>query len=379
MICWLNPASGLAGDMFLAGLLDAGAPVDAVRDAVASTGLTGWELHVERVVDHGLAATRADVRVTDEATSRPAAELIDMAAAARPAPVAAVAVRALELIATTEARLHDASPGAVHLHELGGHDTVVDVVGVAAALHALGVDDVHCAPLPLGTGTVRTAHGVLPCPAPATLALLAGAVTVGSDLPGETVTPTAAALVRAIPAHFTPPPAMSPVRTGYGAGHRRLADRPNVVAVTVAERVGPPGTAVVLETTVDDVTGETVAFVMARALAEGAMDAWVTPVIMKKGRPGQVLTVLTPPERADALATLLLTETGSLGLRRSTVDRQVLPRRVTTVDVHGQPVRVKLGPHGAKPEHDDVARAAGVLALPLRTVAALALLEVPDA
>ncbi len=373
MICWLNPSSGLAGDMLLAGLLDAGAPADAVRAAVASTGLTGWELAVERVVDHGLAATRVDVRVTDHATSRLATELIELAGRARPAPVATLAVRALRLIAETEARLHDADPDDVHLHELGGHDTVVDVVGVAAALHELNVDEVYSAPLPLGTGTVRTAHGVLPCPAPATLALLAGAVTVGSDLPGETVTPTAAALVRAIPAEFAPPPAMSPVRTGYGAGHRELADRPNVVSVTVATRSAATPSAVVLETTVDDVTGETVAHVLVRVLAEGALDAWITPVIMKKGRPGQVLTVLAPPARADALAGLLLAETGSLGLRRSTVDRQVLPRRFTTVDVSGYPVRIKLGPHGAKPEHEDVAAAAAALTLPLRAVAALAM------
>jgi uncharacterized protein (TIGR00299 family) protein len=377
MICWCNPASGLAGDMLLAGLLDAGAPAGVVRDAVASTGLTGWELDVSRIVTHGLAATRVDVRVTDQAASRRAAELIAMAARARPAPVAALAVRTLELIAATEAGLHGAPVDEVHLHELGGHDTIVDVVGVAAALHALDVDEVYCAPLPLGTGTVTTAHGVLPSPAPATMALLAGAVTIGTDVPGETVTPTAAALVRAIPAVFGPVPAMVPVRTGYGAGHRELADRPNVVSVTVAERSGPPSAAVLLETNVDDVTGETVAHVMARVLDEGALDAWVTPVLMKKGRPGQILTILAPPAAADALGGLLLAETGSLGLRRSTVDRQVLPREFRTVAVAGHAVRVKAGPHGAKPEYEDVARVAAALGLPLREVAARAL-EVPD-
>jgi uncharacterized protein (DUF111 family) len=248
---------------------------------------------------------------------------------------------------------------------------------VAAALHALDVAEVYCAPLPLGTGTVTTAHGVLPSPAPATMALLAGAVTIGTDVPGETVTPTAAALVRAIPAVFGPVPAMVPVRTGYGAGHRELADRPNVVSVTVAERSGPPSAAVLLETNVDDVTGETVAHVMARVLDEGALDAWVTPVLMKKGRPGQILTILAPPAAADALGGLLLAETGSLGLRRSTVDRQVLPREFRTVAVAGHAVRVKAGPHGAKPEYEDVARVAAALGLPLREVAARAL-EVPD-
>ncbi|HYQ68198.1 nickel pincer cofactor biosynthesis protein LarC [Actinophytocola sp.] len=375
MICWLNPASGLAGDMLLAGLIDAGAPVAAIRAAVAATGLTGWELGVERVVEHGLTATRVTVTVTDTATTRHAAELIALAAAA-PAPVAEVAVRALTAIAETEAALHGTDPGSVHLHELGGHDTIVDVVGVAAALHALDVTDVYCAPLPLGTGAVRTAHGVLPCPAPATLALLAGATTTGTDLRGETVTPTAAALVRALPARFEAVPVMRPVRTGYGAGHRRLADRPNVVAVTLAEPAAPATRAVLLETTVDDVTGETLGHTVSKALAAGALDAWLTAVTMKKGRPGHVVSVLAPASRADALATLVLTETGSLGLRRSTVDRDVLPRRFETVHVDGHPVRVKIGPYGAKPEHDDVAAVAARLGLPLREVAARARREI---
>ena len=367
MICWLNPATGLAGDMLLAGLIDAGAPVDAIRAAVGATGLTGWELVAERVVDHGLTATRVTVRVTDTATTRHAAELIELAC--RAGSAADLAVRALRAIAETEAALHGTDPDSVHLHELGGHDTVVDIVGVAAALHALGVAEVYSAPLPLGTGTVHTAHGVLPSPAPATLALLTGATTTGTDLRGETVTPTAAALIRALPARFDPVPDMRPVRTGYGAGHRQLADRPNVVSVTLAEPTAPRSRVVLLETTVDDVTGETLAHTVSRVLAAGALDAWLTAVTMKKGRPGHVLTVLAPPALADELSTLVLAETGSLGLRRSIVDRDVLPRSETTVSVAGHDIRVKLGPHGAKPEHDDVAAAAAELGLPLREVA----------
>lgn len=367
MICWLNPATGLAGDMFLAGLIDAGAPVAEIRAAIAATGLTGWDLETERVSANGLMATRVTVHVTDTATTRHAAELIDMAS--RAGPAAELAVSALRSIAEAEAALHGTDPDSVHLHELGGHDTVVDVVGVAAALHALGVTDVYSAPLPLGTGTVHTAHGVLPSPAPATLALLTGATTIGTDLRGETVTPTAAALIRALPARFDPVPAMRQVRTGYGAGHRQLADRPNVVSVTLAEPVASPTRVVLLETTVDDVTGEALAHTVTRALAEGALDAWLTAVTMKKGRPGHVLTVLAPPALADALSALVLAETGSLGLRRSTVDRDVLPRRTETVTVEGYRIRVKFGPHGVKPEHDDVAAAAAGLGLPLREVA----------
>ena len=175
MIGWINPATGLAGDMLLAALIDAGAPLEDVRAAVTATGLTGWGLTAERVTDHGLAATRIDVHVTDAATQRPAADVVELASRAIPAPVAALAVAALTAIAEAEAALHGSDPAAVHLHELGGHDTLIDIVGTAAALHALGVTDLVSSPLPLGTGLIVTRHGLLPCPAPATLVLLRGA------------------------------------------------------------------------------------------------------------------------------------------------------------------------------------------------------------
>lgn len=370
MICWINPFTGMAGDMLLAALLDAGAPIEPVRAAIRATGLTGWELTAERVTEHGLAATRVHVRVSDEAAERRAAELIALASAATPAPVAARAVAALRAIAEVEARIHATDPESVHLHELGGHDTVVDVVGVAAALHALGVDEVVCEPLPLGTGRVKTAHGVFPAPAPATLALLNGATVVGTDVPGETVTPTAAALLRALDARFDPVPAMRVHATGYGAGTRSLPGRPNVVAVTIGERPRDGGEEVtVLETNLDDVTGELLGHVIARSLEAGALDAWATPAVMKKGRPGHVLHLLARTEDSGKLAELLFAETGTLGVRRCAVDRRTVPRWFETVRLDGVPVRVKHGPHGAKPEHDDLVAAADRLGLPLRVAA----------
>jgi uncharacterized protein (TIGR00299 family) protein len=393
VICWINPFTGLAGDMLLGALLDAGAPLDAVRAAITATGLTGWELTCERTVSHGLSATRVLVDVRDQATERRAAELIALASLSAPQPVADLAVRALTAIAATEAALHDADPHAVHLHELGGHDTLIDIVGTAAALHALGVTAVHSMPLPLGTGHVRTRHGILPCPAPATLGLLEGAVVTGTDLPGETVTPTAAALLLAAGTRYTSPPAITVTRTGYGAGSRQLPDRPNVALVTLGTVT--PGTAAspaaaqgtgavtgvaaaaepgaetleILATNLDDVTGETLGYVISQALAAGALDAWVTPAVMKKGRPAHVLHVLVRPQDAPALQQLVFAETGSLGIRRSTVSRTPLRRRSTTIDLDGVSIRVKHGPHGAKPEHDDLVAAAGELGLPLRAVA----------
>ncbi|WP_031069812.1 nickel pincer cofactor biosynthesis protein LarC [Streptomyces sp. NRRL WC-3742] len=382
MICWINPFTGLAGDMLLGALLDAGAPLDEVRASIGATGLTGWELEAERVTVHGLTATSARVRVTDSATERRAAELLELAASARPEPVAALSTAALTAIAHAEGRLHGTDPAEVHLHELGGHDALVDIVGVAAALHALGVTEVVSAPLPLGTGRVRAAHGLLPCPAPATLALLEGAVVTGTDLRGETVTPTGAALLRAAGARYGPPPTMTPVATGYGAGTRVLPDRPNVVAVTLGRPQDPPGAPdppdvhgttlealVTLETNLDDVTGETLAHTIARALDEGALDAWTTPAVMKKGRPAQVLHVLARPEAVGRLQALVLAETGTLGIRHTAQTRVAVPRSTRTVDVGGVPVRVKQGPFGAKAEHDDAATAAALTGLPLRVVA----------
>ena len=379
MICWINPFTGLAGDMLLGALLDAGASLQAIREAVSATGLTGWELDCEDVTSHGLSATRAHVRVTDPATQRRATELIAMASRTTPEPVAGLAVRALTAITQAEARLHGVSPAEVHLHELGGHDTLVDIVGTAAAFHALGVTEVHCAPLPLGTGQVKTGHGALPCPAPATLALLEGAAVTGSDLPGETVTPTAAALLRAAGTRYGPPPPMTVARTGYGAGTRAVTDRPNVASVTLgspaaSRETRPPGpqdtqAVEILETNLDDVTGETLGYVITAALAAGALDAWVTPAVMKKGRPGHVLHILASPDSTAALRQLVFAETGTLGIRCSAINRTALHRHSTTVDVDGVPVRFKQGPHGAKPEHDDLAAVASRLALPLRVTA----------
>ena len=383
MIAVLDPFTGLAGDMFLAALLDAGAALDAVRDAVTSTGLTGWSLSAGPVSEHGLHATRVQVTVTDSATERRAAELIALAGAARPRAVADAAVATLGALAAVEGRLHGVAAQDVHLHELGGHDTLIDIVGVCAALHDLDVTRLHVGALPLGRGTVRTRHGVLPVPAPATAALLAGATVTGSDLPGETVTPTAAALLATLDVRWDPPPPFVLARTGYGAGTRQLPDRPNVAVVRLGAAAGDPGdpaggtvrTLTELATTVDDVTGETLGYVLQRLLDAGALDAWITPAVMKKSRPGQVLHVLAAADRVAALRAVLFRETGTLGVRATAVERHAVRRTEQVVRVDGRAIRVKRGPHGTKPEHDDVAAAAAELDRPLREIARRALEE----
>ncbi|MEO3814797.1 nickel pincer cofactor biosynthesis protein LarC [Sphaerisporangium sp. B11E5] len=368
MILHLNPFGGLAGDMLLGALLDAGASLDAVRHAVARTGLTGWRVDAEEVRSGPLIAVRARVEVEDDATERSASELITMAARAG-LPVADAALTA---IAEAEGALHGVPAAGVHLHELGGHDTLIDIVGCAAALRDLGVTRVHCAPLPLGSGTVRTRHGVLPVPAPATLALLGGAIVRGGA-EGEAVTPTGAALLRAAGTVYGEAPEMTLRATGYGAGTREKPDRPNVVVAMLGQPVAGTVRQVVLSTNLDDVTGEVLGHVIERALAAGAADAWVTPAVMKKGRPAHVLHVLTPPELADRLQELVLAETGSLGLRRAHVEKVALARHIDTVHLYGQEVRMKHGPWGVKPEYEDLARLAAVTGRPLRQLAREAL------
>ena len=224
MILWLNPFSGISGDMLLGALLDLGAPLDAVRAAVASTGITGWELTAAPVRRAGLTACQARVQVEDDVPARPAADLLTLARAAAPAAAGELAAAAITALADAEGRIHGVPAAGVHLHELGGVDTIVDTVGVAAALHALRVTAVWSAPLALGSGVIEMRHGHFPAPAPATVALLEGAQVTGTPTgAGETVTPTGAALLRA---------AGLPVR----AGARDAGDRQRV-------RCGRPGRA----------------------------------------------------------------------------------------------------------------------------------------
>jgi pyridinium-3,5-bisthiocarboxylic acid mononucleotide nickel chelatase len=371
LILWLDPFSGISGDMLLGALLDLGAPLDGVRAAVTATGLTGWELTAEPVRRGALAATRARVIVHDTATSRPAAELLAMVGRAGSAGVAGLATRAVRALAEVEGRLHGVPSDAVHLHEVGGVDTVVDTVGVAAALRLLDVDDVRCGPLALGSGTVTTRHGVLPLPAPATAALLVacGAAVTSTGLPGETVTPTGIALLHAAAVRFGPVPPMTVRAVGYGAGSRDVPQRPNVLPALLGTGPGAVSAMLLLETNVDDVTGEVLGHLIDLLLAAGAADAWVSPIVMKKSRPAHTVHVLAAVEHAADCERIVLRETGSLGLRRIPVDRPALPRTSRTVEVDGHRIRVKYGPWGLKSEYDDVSAAAAALDLPLREVA----------
>jgi uncharacterized protein (TIGR00299 family) protein len=326
----------------------------------------------------GVRSLHAVVTVADAVPERRAGDLLAAVRRARPVPVAAVAVRAITLLAEVEAGIHGVAVADVHLHELGGVDTVVDIVGVAAALDALHVDEVWSGPVGVGTGRVGAAHGMLPAPAPATLALLAGAPIVGLSVAAETVTPTGAVLLRALDARYVPLPPSTLERTGYGAGTRDPAGLANVLPASLLRPAGAAASRLIcVETNVDDVTGELLADLVADLLAAGALDAWLTPVVGKKGRPAYVVTALCDVAAADLVEDTLFRGSGTLGVRRHAVDRRALPRRTVEVDVDGMPIRVKIGPYHAKAEHDDVDAAATATGRPRRDIAAQAVRSVP--
>ena len=372
-VAWFHCFAGIAGDMALGSLLDAGAELDAVVALLERLPLRGWRLRAEPVLRAGIAATRAVVDVTDDVVVRTHAHIVGLIEEARlPDRVARRSLATFAVLAEVEGRLHRRSPEHVHFHEVGSHDTVIDVVGTAAALEVLDVDDVAASAVATGVGTVRSAHGFLPNPSPAVVQLLRGIPTWGRDLAVELTTPTGAAILAANAERFGPLPPMRIASTGFGAGSRELDGLPNCTQVVVGEAIAAepaPGQPVaLLETNVDDATGEVLAHAVEALLAAGAHDAWITPVVMKKGRPGHTVSVLVDPVLMDAVRAVLESETGTLGVRGTIMERWPATRVMAEIDVDGAPVRVKVSPGRVKVEQADAARAAARQRVPLREV-----------
>jgi uncharacterized protein (TIGR00299 family) protein len=362
---YLDCVGGVAGDMLLASMVDAGASLDAVRSGLPIGGL---ELRVERVQRHGLAALALTVIAGEDhahRTWRDVRELID--SGSMPERARARAHAAFALLAEAEGHVHGVSPEEVAFHEVGALDAIADICGVALALEDLDIDDVVCSPLPLGRGVTRSAHGLLPLPAPATVELLRGAVVYGVDAVGETVTPTGAALVASLASSFGPLPPMTLMAAGSGAGTWDPDHVPNVVrsligvpAPALTRQDGP----LILETNLDDLQPEFVPDVIEACLVAGAADVWTTPASMKHGRPGLTLSALVHAADERPVAEAILRHTTTLGLRvRRTEHRWTLERAFRTVQVGGHPVSVKVGlldgdVVNVKPEHRDCVRVA---------------------
>jgi pyridinium-3,5-bisthiocarboxylic acid mononucleotide nickel chelatase len=373
---------GAGGDMLLAALLDAGCPLEPVRDAVRACGVTEVEIGTTETLRAGLRGLLLSVEVRAAPRRRGLAECLEaVAGAGLPAPVEAWASTTLRRLGACEARLHGIPQDRVELHELGAVDTLVDIVGVCTALHVLGATEVLCSPLPAAPGTITTEHGVLPLPAPATLALLAEAhAPLRPGIPGvEQVTPTAAALLTTVARFATPVMRLRAV--GHGAGSRDDPRRPNLVRCWVGdaepgEGSAPPGfedACVELRTNLDDAAPAVVAELAARVLTAGALDAWVVAATMKKGRPGHVLHALVPAGSEAAVAALLLLEGPTLGVRRTAAPRMVAERDVRAFASPLGEVRVKRKLVAgrvvdARPELDDCRRLADATGRPLHQV-----------
>lgn len=373
---WFHCFSGIAGDMALGALIDSGADIDEVRVLCKRIPVSGWTLAAEPVLRGGMAATHVVVRTQETSVVRTYGHIAAMVEEARlPERVRQRALATFEALAVAEGRIHRRPPEQVHFHEVGALDAIVDIVGTAAALEVLDVDEVFSSAVANGTGMTRATHGALPIPTPAVVELLRGAPTYGVEIPHELTTPTGAALLAANVVGWGPMPSMEIGAIGFGAGTREIDGRPNVVQVVLGTRAQELASAqplLQLEVNVDDATGETLAHAIAALLEAGANDAWITPIVMKKGRPAYTVSTMCDPALGEQIVDVLRRETGSLGVRGATLDRWPAARTDEEVEVAGYPLRVKVSAGRIKVEHDDAARVAKRTGMPLREVISLA-------
>ncbi len=378
MIGWLDCSSGASGDMLLGALVGAGVPLDSIDTAVQAIAPEPIRLRTETVSRAGLAATRVWVEAEESETHR---GLGDIRALLESAPldnrVRARADDVFVRLAAAEAAMHGTTVDEVHFHEVGALDAIADIVGACAGLVHLGIDMLTSSTIAVGGGSVRAAHGRLPVPPPAVAELLRDVPSIGGPADRELCTPTGAALVTTWANGYGPQPPMRVHAIGVGAGGQDLPVHPNVLRLFVGEAVDTNGrhTQLLLETNVDDLDPRLWPAVLDRILAAGAADAWLTPILMKKGRPAHTLSVLTDAAcRADVLA-VVFAETTTIGLRERSVGKVALEREIRTVDVGGQSIRVKLARHegvivNAQPEYEDVVAAATASGRPVKAVLA---------
>lgn len=369
-VLYLDCPTGLSGDMLVAALLDCGLEIADWERELKRLALPEWQLESRRVTKNGLAAHKIEFRCPEEHQHRHLSDILPLIQqAGLPAPATALAEKAFHLLAEAEAAAHGCSVEEVHFHEVGAMDAILDICGTALALHQLKVGQVYCAPLPLSGGFVDCAHGRMPVPTPATLNLLQGFELYDSGLMGEIITPTGAALLKAL-AVRQQKPSFRLAAIGLGAGNRDLP-LPNILRACLGEMSSPEEESdqvEVLHCNLDDSTGEMLGYLLPRLLAAGARDACYTPIYMKKGRPAWQLQVIAAPGMADSLAQLIFAESSGIGLRVSRERRITLPRQLRTVDTPYGAVRVKIAGNNIAPEYEDVAAAAEAHHLPFKVV-----------
>ncbi|MBZ5670073.1 MAG: nickel pincer cofactor biosynthesis protein LarC [Acidobacteriia bacterium] len=384
---YLDCSSGISGDMFLAALIDAGAPVDRLFAEMKKLPLGFYELKRTRAVRGGLVGTRLEIRVPAEQPHRTLGDIQNLLEkASLPEKAAGQALKVFNRLAEVEGRLHNIPPGEVHFHEVGAVDAIIDIVGTCLGLELLEVSDLVCSPLNVGSGRVEAAHGTLPVPAPATAELLKDIPVYATGVEGELVTPTGAALVSTLASGFGPLPPMKVGWIGYGAGEKDFLDHPNLARIFIGERVeavegrpGAPGDEIVsvIEANVDDMSPQLYGYFLEQALAAGALDVTCSSTQMKKNRPGLTISILCEPDRSDALSQLLFEQTTTIGVRIHEARRKVLERELVTVETPYGPVKVKVARREGKvvnvaPEFDDCHRLATEKSVPLKQVMAAA-------
>lgn len=369
--------NGAAGDMTVASLIHAGADAESLRQQLTALPVTGYELTIESVTKQGFAATRFHVAL-DETAHQPhrhlkhIVEILDGSKLS--SSVIHKAKRIFTRLAEAEAKVHGTSIEKVHFHEVGAVDAILDVTGAVLALESLGVDRIVASPIPVGSGTVTCDHGIMPVPAPATAELLRGVPIAPTEETGELTTPTGAAILTTLADAFGPMPDMRIERIGYGAGTRDGRTRPNVLRVMLGSTAaaGETDEVAVLETNLDDATPEVIAHAMDRLFEAGALDVYTLPIQMKKGRGGTMLCVLCDTERAGELESLLFVETPTFGVRRTTMRRAKLSRRLETIETEYGTIRIKVGTREgvttSAPEYEDCRAAAQAHHVALRTV-----------
>ena len=373
---YLDCFSGISGDMLLGALIHAGLDEENLKKALARLNCTGYTINSSPAEDTSLHGVQFRVTVEESQPHRNLADIEQIiGTSSLDSTIRDRALAVFRRMAEAEAYIHGCSPGEVHFHEVGAVDAIVDIVGTLIGLQELGIERIFCSPLPVPHGWVRCQHGELPIPAPAVCELLKGIPAYGVDINQELVTPTGAALVAVLARDFGPMPPMRLTATGYGAGSRPRNDgRPNLLRIMIGDEFSPDEAqqVVVMETAIDDWNPETWPHVSAKLMNKGALEVLLTPVHMKKGRPGFVLTVDSGPARSEQLKRAILEETSAIGLRFRHENRLTLPRQIIEIETRWGPVKAKKIEHGTSrtitPEYEECRRIADDHNIPIRDV-----------
>jgi uncharacterized protein (TIGR00299 family) protein len=378
-LAYFDCFSGISGDMTLGALVDGGVSLSHLCEQLRGLGVPGWELASEKVWKNGMSSTYVKVKTEDQSRHRSLSTILDILQKSQLSPrVREQASAIFSKLGEAEATVHDVPIEKIHFHEVGAVDAIVDIVGACIGFEALGIEQFVCSPLNVGGGTAKMAHGVLPVPAPATAKLLLGKPTYSNGVQKELVTPTGAAIVATLCAHFGPQPPMSVSSIGYGAGTADLEGQPNVVRIMIGEAIektvaGFDEEIAVIEANLDDMNPQIYGYFQEKALAAGALDVYSTPVQMKKNRPGILLTLLCRPNDTGALMDLVFTETTTFGARTYRALRRTLPREWVNVRTQFGEVRMKISRvnghiRHAAPEFEDCKKIAEQLHVPLHLV-----------